>query len=106
MKKEINHLVLNIDSLIHEVRGQKIIFDSDLAQIYGIATKFLNRAVKRNFRRFPSDFLFRLTFDETKNLRFHFGTSKTGRGGRRYTPYAFTEDGAIMALTYSRVRVQ
>jgi len=90
MKKEIEQVGPDIESLILEVRGKKVILDADLACTYGIATKFLNRAVKRNARRFPSDFLFRLTPDEFANMRFHFGTSKRTHGGRRYLPYAFT----------------
>jgi phage regulator Rha-like protein len=84
---------------IVEVRGQKVILDADLARIYGTATKYLNRSVKRNALRFPPDFLFRLTPEEAASLRFHSGTSKDARGGRRYLPYAFTEHGAIMAAT-------
>ena len=76
------------------IRGQKVILDSDLAQLYGVETKVLNRAVKRNIGRFPGDFMFRLTGDETGRLRCQFGTSK--RGGRRYTPHAFTEQGVAM----------
>ncbi|HRZ46488.1 MAG TPA: ORF6N domain-containing protein [Candidatus Paceibacterota bacterium] len=98
MKK--NHLQTapaEIDALIIEVRGQKAILDADLARIYGTATKFLNRAVKRNPGRFPPDFVFQLSAEEAADLRFHFGTSKSLRGGRRYLPYAFTEHGAIMA---------
>lgn len=87
----------NIDGLIIEVRGQKAIVDSDLARIYGLPTKFLNRAVKRNPGRFPSDFVFQLSSQEAADLKFQFGTSKGSRGGRRYLPYAFTEHGAIMA---------
>jgi hypothetical protein len=87
----------DIDTLIVEVRGQKVILDADLARIYGLATKFLNRAVKRNPGRFPPDFVFQLSAEEAADLRFHFGTSKSLRGGRRYLPYAFTEHGAIMA---------
>ena len=70
--------------------------DSDLAELYGVATKTLNRAVKRNQNRFPPDFMFQLTAAEVKSLRYHFGTSNEGRGGRRNQPYAFTEHGALM----------
>jgi len=70
--------------------------DSDLAGIYGVETKTLNRAVKRNLNRFPTDFMFQLTNEETKLLRFQIGTSNKGRGGRRYLPYVFTEHGAVM----------
>jgi hypothetical protein len=86
-----------IESLILEVRTQKVMLDADLARIYGLPTKFLNRAVKRNPRRFPADFVFQLSAEEAAGLRFHSGTSKPQRGGRRYLPYVFTEHGAIMA---------
>ena len=68
--------------------------DADLAELYRVPTKSLNLAVKRNADRFPEDFMFQLTDDEVTALRFHFETSKHGRGGRRYLPYAFTEYGA------------
>ena len=64
--------------------------DSDLAELYGVETKAINRAVNRNPERFPKDFVFRLTANIFKVLRFHIGTSKRGRGWRRYLPYAFT----------------
>ena len=83
---------------IFTVRGEKVILDQDLAAVYGVETKALNRAVKRNAHRFPPDFIFRLTKDEDDALRYQIGTSK-GKGGRRYLPYAFTEHGAIMAAT-------
>lgn len=70
--------------------------DSDLSALYRVETKTLNKAVKRNLERFPEDFMFQLTADEALSLRFHFGTSKTGRGGRRYLPYVFTEQGVAM----------
>jgi len=70
--------------------------DSDLAEIYGVETKVLNQAVKRNRDRFPEDFMFQLTNEEAEALRSQFVTSKKGRGGRRYAPYAFTEHGAVM----------
>jgi hypothetical protein len=70
--------------------------DSDLAAIYGVLPKRLNEQVRRNKARFPPDFLFRLTPDEVDALRSHSATSKPGRGGRRYQPYAFTEHGAVM----------
>ena len=90
-------LVDQIEPLIHEVRGQRVILDSDLAKLYGVETKALNRAVQRNQARFPSDFLMQLTAEEFDSLRYQFGTSNVGRGGRRYLPYAFTEHGAFMA---------
>ncbi len=87
----------DLDSAIHLVRGERIILDSDLANIYGIPTFRLNEAVKRNRGRFPVDFLFQLTRDEYDSLTSHFAMSKNGRGGRRTLPYAFTEHGAVMA---------
>lgn len=74
------------------VRGKKVMLDSDLARLYGVETKNLNLQVKRNNKRFPDDFMFKLTKEET--LRLQNATSK--RGGRRYTPYAFTEQGVAM----------
>jgi len=85
-----------LDRLIYEIRGQKVMLDVDLAEVYGVTTKALNQAVKRNADRFPADFAFQLTRQEVASLRSQFVTSK-GRGGRRYLPYAFTEHGAIMA---------
>ncbi|WP_414663400.1 ORF6N domain-containing protein [Horticoccus sp. 23ND18S-11] len=85
------------DSVIRIVRGERVILDADLARIYGVETKALNRALKRNARKFPSDFLFRLTPAEEKILRCQIGTSSGSHGGRRYRPFAFTEHGAIMA---------
>jgi len=84
-----------IERAIIVVRGEKVMLDSDLAEIYGVETKALNRAVKRNASRFPSDFMFQLTRDELDNLRCQSGTSSL-YGGRRYLPYAFTEHGALM----------
>ena len=86
----------NITSAIRTIRGQKVLLDDDLAQIYCVPTKSLNRAVKRNLKRFPAHFVFRLTGGEFESLRCQIGTSNT-RGGRRYLPYAFAEHGAIMA---------
>src|SRR5687767_168242 len=94
---DTNNLALQkIAPLIHEIRGERVILDSDLAAIYGVETKALNRAVKRNLERFPFDFVFQLTKKEVGALRHQFGTSSS-HGGRRYLPYAFTEHGAIMA---------
>jgi hypothetical protein len=84
---------------IHEVRGQKVILDFDLARIYGVTTARLNQQVKRNQERFPKDFVFQLTKDEYENLMLQIATSSPGYGGRRKLPYAFTEHGAIMAAT-------
>jgi hypothetical protein len=96
MSNEMPLQVDQIGSLIRTIRGQKVILDSDLARIYGVPTKVLNQAVKRNLKRFPDDFLFRLSFDELENLRSQIVTSSF-HGGHRYLPYAFTENGAIMA---------
>jgi hypothetical protein len=85
-----------ISSLIRTIRGKKVILDADLARIYGVSTKALNQAVKRNLKRFPDDFLLRLSSDELENMRSQFVTSSL-HGGQRYLPYAFTENGAIMA---------
>jgi len=84
---------------ILELRGVQVVLDSDLAAIYGVATKALNQAVKRNADRFPADFAFRLTAAEHGALRSQSVTSRPGRGGRRYPPWAFTEHGAVMAAT-------
>ena len=117
-----NVALQKIAPLIHEIRGERVILDSDLAAIYGVSVKALNQAIKRNAERFPEDFVFRLTRSEFEDsLRSQFVTSYSrsqiatlkspseydslrsqiviskGRGGRRYSPYAFTEHGAIMA---------
>ena len=83
-----------IAEAIFFLRGKKVMLDADLAALYGVETKALNRAVKRNTRRFPADFMFELTAEEMKHLRFHFGTSRWG--GRRYVSRAFTEQGVAM----------
>ena len=85
-----------IERRILTVRGQKIMLDSDLAHLYGVPTKRLNEQVRRNLGRFPPDFMLQLTAEEASTLRSQIATSKPGRGGRRYLPYAFTEYGAIM----------
>ena len=85
-----------IENKIYLIRGHKVMIDKDLAMLYGVCTKNLNKAIKRNINRFPEDFMFQLTTDEFESLRFQFGTSKQGRGGRRYAPYVFTEHGVAM----------
>ena len=98
MNAEIPSTVENIGLLIRTIRGQKVMLDSDLACIYGVPTKAFNQAVKRNAKRFPPDFLFQLTAEEADSLRSQIVTLKSGRGQhRKYLPYAFTENGAIMA---------
>jgi hypothetical protein len=79
-----------IEKAIYLIRGEKVMLDRDLANLYGVETKMLNRAVKRNLKRFPSDFMFQLAADEVDVLRYQIGTSNTGRGGRRYLPDVFT----------------
>lgn len=86
-----------IEQLIRVIRGQRVILDTDLAQIYGVLTWRLNEQVKRNRNRFPADFMFQLTDGENKSLTSQIARSKKGRGGRRTLPYAFTEHGAFMA---------
>ena len=88
-----------VESRILILRHQKIILDTDLAELYGVSVKRLNQQVNRNQERFPDDFMFQLTPKEHESLRLQIATSKQGRGGRRYLPYAFTEHGAIMAAT-------
>jgi len=118
--------VIPIPDLIHEIRGYKVMLDSDLAWLYGLDTKILNKSVKRNIARFPADFMFQLKDSEWESLRFQIGTSNdldaqivinndtlrsqivtsndltfqngisNGRGGRRYAPFVFTENGIAM----------
>ncbi|HJO10634.1 MAG: ORF6N domain-containing protein [Gammaproteobacteria bacterium] len=82
------------------IRGTKVMLDVDLAKLYDVETKNLNLAVKRNIERFPGDFMFQLTSKEFANLRFQFETSRWG--GRRYPPYAFTEQGIAMLSSVLR----
>ena len=93
-----------IAPLVALVRSEKVLLDRDLAELYGIETKVLNQAVKRNLDRFPEDFMFQLSEEESdsiESLRSQFVTSK-GRGGRRYRPYAFTEQGVAMLSSVLR----
>ena len=87
-------LIEKIQTKIYEIRGRQVMLDFDLAEMYQVETKSLNLSVKRNLKRFPSDFMFQLTKEEWDNLRLQIETSK--RGGRRYVPYAFTEQGVAM----------
>jgi len=89
-------LVEIIQSKIYLIRGHKVMFDFDLALLYGVETKVLIQAVKRNLRRFPSDFMFQIVQEEHDFLRSRFVTSNGGRGGRRYLPHVFTEQGVAM----------
>jgi hypothetical protein len=97
-----------IESRIWLIRGHKVLLDSDLAALYQVETGALNRAVKRNRDRFPEDFMFQLSAREVDELlRCQIGTSNEGRGGRRYRPYVFTEQGVAMrAETPNRVSDQ
>jgi len=92
-------LAKRVGSKILILRNQKVILDSDLAELYGVQVKHLNQQIRRNAHRFPHDFLFTLTKAEFESLRSQIVTSNPGRGGRRYVPNAFTEHGAIMAAT-------
>jgi phage regulator Rha-like protein len=101
----MNALIITeqIEQQILLIRGQKVMLDSDLARPYGVATKTLNQAVRRNRDRFPDDFMFQLTNDETKALRSQIVTLKQGRGEhRKYPPYAFTEQGVAMLSSVLR----
>lgn len=88
MKEKIEDVIIN-------VRGQRVILDSELALLYGVSTKRLNEQVRRNLDRFPNDFMFQLEYQELTSLRSQNATSK--KGGRRYLPFVFTEHGTLMA---------
>ena len=94
--------VERIARAIHRLRGHNVMLDSDLADLYDVQVKVLNQAVKRNRRRFPPDFMFRLTVHEAESLRSQIVTSKPRRGGRRTAPYAFTEQGVAMLSSVLR----
>lgn len=92
-----------IENKIFVIRGHKVMLDSDLAQLYEVETRIINRNVKRNINRFPEDFMFQLTEDEWSNLKSQIGISNkklpistSSRGGRRFLPYVFTEHGVLM----------
>jgi hypothetical protein len=93
-RKNMADKLTSIQNMIHEIRGQKVMFDSDLAALYQVETKYLNRTIKRNLQRFPTDFMFQLTEKEFSDLRCQIGTSSWG--GSRYLPYVFTEQGIAM----------
>lgn len=97
-KKELQKLSTDvvIENKIFIIRGQKVMIDRDLAEIYGVETRVLLQAIKRNQMRFPTDFIFQLTEAETKSLTSQIVISKIGRGGRRHLPYVFTEHGIAM----------
>ena len=104
MSKTVEKSIIPIEriaSTIYLIRGEKVMLDRNLAELYDVETKMLVRAMKRNQRRFPEDFAFQLTKEEFENLRFQFGTSSQW-GGRRYPPYAFTEQGVAMLSSVLR----
>ena len=94
--------VRKIQSLVRRVRDHNVMIDTDLAPLYGVAVRALNQAVSRNKARFPPDFMFRVTSKEASSLRSQTVTAKTGRGGRRNEPYAFTEQGVAMLSSVLR----
>jgi len=102
MSESINNIAIPDDlvmSKIYVIRGVKVMLDRDLAELYGVETKYLKRQVKRNIIRFPEDFMFELTEQEFKEWRSQFVTSNEDRMGLRYAPYAFTEDGVAQLST-------
>ena len=103
MSKTVNKSIVPIEriaSTIYLIRGEKVILDQDLAELYGVSTKVLNQAVTRNNDRFPDDFMFLITKDEFENLKSQIVTSSWG--GRRYSPRAFTEQGVAMLSSVLR----
>lgn len=100
-------MLKKIESKIYEIRGQKVMLDVDLAELYDVETKVFNQSIKRNIARFPVDFMFQLTKEEWDLLRSQIVTSK-GKGGRRYLPYAFTEQGLAMlsGILHSEVAIK
>lgn len=99
----------SLEQRIFLIRGQKVMLDFHLAGLYGVESKALKRAVRRNIDRFPSDFCFELSIEEERQLRYHIGASKilrgkntVGKGGRRYPPFAFTEQGVAMLSSVLR----
>jgi hypothetical protein len=88
--------IIKIEAMIYTIRGQRVMMDTDLAKLYGIETKNLKKAVRRNLARFPDDFMFEMTKEELENWRFQFGTSNSVRMGLRVQPFVFTELGVAM----------
>ncbi len=103
-KKSITRGVPALETLIYEIRGQRVMLDSDLARIYGVPTKAFNQAVKRNVDKFPADFMFRLTAKEAGSLRHSRSQVVTLKRGQniKYLPYVFTEHGALQAANVLR----
>jgi phage regulator Rha-like protein len=97
MENEIDTFEFRIKDKIYTIRGYQVMLDRDLAELYGVQTKILNKAVKRNIERFPKSFCFKLTTDEVDSLRFQIGTLENRRGKHtKYLPYAFAEQGVAM----------
>ena len=96
---------MEITNLIYSIRGKQVMLDSNLASLYQVETKNLNKAVKRNIERFPESFCFQLNEEEAEILRFQIGTSRLSYGGRRYLPYVFTEQGVAMASAILRSHI-
>jgi hypothetical protein len=107
-KKNLTLSVQLIERRIYLIRGQKVMVDEDLAELYEVPTHRLNEQVKRNRKRFPKDFMFQLTKEETGNLRSQFAISRSGHGGRRSLPYVFTEQGVAMlsSVLYSERAIE
>lgn len=95
-KENMTASIEQIQNLIYVIRGKQVMLDSDLAMLYQVETKVFNQAVKRNLERFPENFRFQLTSEEYETLRSQFVTSNKGKGGRRYLPFVFTEQGIAM----------
>ena len=109
MNEVIEKEEIKIENMIYKIRGKQVMLDSDLAKLYQCknGTKDINKAVKRNIERFPEDFYFQLTKEEFENLRFQFGTSSLEKehGGKRYLPFAFTEQGVAMLSSVLRTEI-
>jgi hypothetical protein len=109
MPKTKRALAVPVDQISQTIlvlRGHRVLLDAELASLYGVTTKRLNEQAKRNAERFPADFMFQLTAEESSSLRSQFATSNTARsarGGRRSLPYAFTEHGAIQAANVQKL---
>jgi hypothetical protein len=102
MSKSISITETTIESKIYLIRGQKVMMDSDLAEMYGVETKVLKQAVKRNMDKFPEDFMFEMTDTELSNWRSQFVTSNSIKMGLRYKPFCFTEHGVLMLSSVLR----
>jgi hypothetical protein len=103
MNMTINQII--IENKIYELRGIPIMLDNDLAILFQVETKILNKSVKRNIERFPNHYMFQLTIEEWNNLRFQIGTSSETYGGRRFIPYAFSEQGVAMLSAILRSEI-